>query len=71
LFVIGENDPQVDPWHSRKMIARLQGATTSGRPVLLISFSNAGHGGIGSPEEQRIAMGTYTFEFMYEQLGVK
>ncbi len=71
LFVVGENDPRVDPWHSRKMIARLQEATTSGRPVLLISFSNAGHGGIGSPEEQRIAMGTYTFEFMYDQLGVK
>ena len=71
LFIVGENDPRVAPWHSRKMIARLQAATTSGRPVLLISFSNAGHGGIGSPEDQQIAMGTYIFEFMYDQLGVK
>jgi prolyl oligopeptidase len=71
LFIVGENDPRVDPWHSRKMIARLQAATTSGRPVLLISFSNAGHGGIGSPEDQQTAMGTYFVEFMYDQLGVK
>jgi hypothetical protein len=39
--------------------------------VLLISFSNAGHGGIGSTEDQQIAMGTYIFEFMYDQFGVK
>jgi prolyl oligopeptidase len=71
LFIVGENDPRVAPWHSRKMIARLQAATTSGRPVLLISFSNAGHGGVGSPEDQQVAMGTYIFEFMYDQLGVK
>jgi prolyl oligopeptidase len=72
LFVSGENDPAVDPWHSRKMTARMQAATTSsGRPVLLISFSNAGHGGIGSSEDQQAAMDTYLYEFMYDQLGVK
>jgi prolyl oligopeptidase len=71
LFTVGENDPRVDPWHSRKMTARLQAANASGNPILLISFSNAGHGGIGSAEDQRVAMDTYLFEFMYQQLGVK
>lgn len=71
LFMVGENDPRVEPWHSRKMTARLQAATASGNPILLISFSNAGHGGIGSAEDQRVAMATYWSEFMYQQLGVK
>ncbi len=71
LFTVGENDPRVDPWHSRKMIARLQAANASKNPILLISFSNAGHGGIGSAEDQRIAMETYWSEFIYQQLGVK
>lgn len=71
LFTVGENDPRVDPWHSRKMIARLQAANTSRNPILLISFSNAGHGGIGSGEDQRTAMDTYLIEFVYQQLGVK
>jgi prolyl oligopeptidase len=71
LLMVGENDPRVDPWHSRKFAAALQSATASNFPVLLISFSNAGHGGIGSSEDQQIAMATYMLEFMYEQLGVK
>ena len=71
LFVVGENDPRVDPWHSRKFTAALQAATTSKDPILLISFSNAGHGGIGSAEDQRIAMDTYVLEFLYDQLRVK
>ncbi len=70
LLMVGENDPRVDPWHSRKFAAALQ-ATGSNFPVLLISFSNAGHGGIGSSEDQQIAMETYMVEFMYDQLGVK
>ena len=71
LFEVGENDPRVDPWHSRKMTARLQAATASSNPVLLISFSNAGHGGIGSAEDPRIAMDTYLIEFLLEQLGAR
>jgi len=71
LFVVGDNDPRVNPWHSRKMIARLQAANASSNPILLVSFSNAGHGGIGSAEDQHVAMDTYHFEFMYQQLGVK
>lgn len=71
LLTTGENDPRVDPWHSRKFAAALQAATASKYPVLLLSFSNAGHGGIGSSEEQQISMATYELEFLYDQLGVK
>ena len=71
LLVVGENDPRVDPWHSKKFAAALQAANTSKHPILLISFSNAGHGGIGSSEDQQISMGTYMMEFLYDQLGVK
>lgn len=71
LFMVGENDPRVDPWHSRKFTAALQAANASKNPILFISFSNSGHGGIGSAEDQRIAMGTYILEFLYDQLGVK
>jgi prolyl oligopeptidase len=41
----GMNDPRVNPWHAAKMAARLQAATTSGRPVLLRVDGEAGHFG--------------------------
>ena len=44
LLAAGENDPRVEPWQSRKMAARLQAATSSGRPVLLRTNAAAGHG---------------------------
>jgi prolyl oligopeptidase len=44
LFTTGANDPRVDPYHSRKMVARLQAATSSERPILL----RAGEGGHGA-----------------------
>lgn len=71
LFIVGENDPVVGPWQSRKMAARMQAASASGRPVLLISFSNAGHGGIEASEDQQAAMDTYVLEFRFDQLGVR
>jgi len=71
LLTVGENDPRVDPWHSRNFAAALQAATASKYPVLLLSFSNAGHGVIGSSEDQQISMAAYELEFLYDQLGVK
>jgi len=71
LLTVGENDLRVDPWHSRKFAAKLQAASTSGWPILLISFSAAGHGGIGAGEDQRIAMEAYNWAFLFDQLGVK
>jgi prolyl oligopeptidase len=47
LLTTGINDPRVDPWESAKMTARLQAATTSGKPVLLRVDYASGHGGSG------------------------
>ncbi len=69
LLMVGENDLRVDPWHSRKFAARLQSASTSGLPIFLVSFSNAGHGGIGSGEGQQIRMAAYRWTFFFDQLG--
>ena len=54
LFTTGANDPRVSPWHMAKMAARVQAATTSGRPVLLRVDYDAGHG-LGSTRAQRNA----------------
>jgi len=48
-----ESDSRVDPMHARKMAAKLQKASTSGRPVLFWEERRAGHG-IGTPLKKRI-----------------
>jgi prolyl oligopeptidase len=48
LLTTGMNDPRVDPWVSAKMAARLEAATTSGRPVLLRVDYQGGHGAYDS-----------------------
>jgi prolyl oligopeptidase len=70
LFLTGANDGRVDPMNSRKMTARLQAATHSGRPVLLRTSANAGHG-IGAGLDQRIDQDTDVFSFLFDQLGMK
>jgi prolyl oligopeptidase len=47
----GVNDPRVPPWQSMKMAARLQAASSSGRPVLLRVDFEGGHG-MGSTRVQ-------------------
>ena len=71
LFVSGDNDPAVDPSNSRKMTARMQAANPSDSRVLLVNFTNAGHGGIGSSEDQQAAIDAYQYEFLFDELGVK
>jgi prolyl oligopeptidase len=44
LFSVGRNDSRVPPWMSGKLAARLQKASTSGRPILLRVDYDAGHG---------------------------
>jgi prolyl oligopeptidase len=53
LLQVGRNDPRVEPWQSAKMAARLQAATTSGKPVLFSMDDDAGHGGLASTRNQR------------------
>ncbi len=69
LLAAGENDGRVNPAHSRKMTARLQAATSSGRPILLRSTAGVGHG-IGSPLKERIALQADVYAFLFDQLGV-
>lgn len=62
LLTTGVTDPRVAPFHIAKMAARLQKATTSGKPILLRVDYDAGHG-IGSTRSQqdREAADTYAF----------
>jgi prolyl oligopeptidase len=68
LLVHGLNDPRVDVWHSAKAAARLQQASTSGKPVLLRLDAQAGHG-IGSTAQQAHAMRADEWAFMLWQMG--
>ncbi len=43
LVVCGDSDIRCPAWHGRKFAARLQQATSSGRPVLFRVLTNAGH----------------------------
>jgi prolyl oligopeptidase len=52
LFMTGANDPRVDPYHSRKMVARMQAASPSSL-VLLRTSDTSGHG-IGTPLDEQI-----------------
>jgi prolyl oligopeptidase len=69
LLTTGVNDPRVAPWQAAKMTARLQAATSSGKPVLLRVDYDAGHG-LGSTKSQRdIELGDEV-AFLFWQLGV-
>jgi prolyl oligopeptidase len=69
LLTAGESDSRVDPMHARKMAARLQAATSSGRPVLLRVESRAGHGQ-GKPLSQALEEWTDVWCFLFAELGM-
>ena len=68
LLVHGLNDPRVDVWHSAKATARLQQASSSGKPVLLRLDAQAGHG-MGSTAQQGQAMRADKWAFLLWQFG--
>lgn len=68
MFTTGANDPRVAPWHMLKMTARVQAATSSGRPVLLRVDYDAGHG-IGSSVSQHEEETADTWSFALWQMG--
>jgi prolyl oligopeptidase len=68
LLTTGLNDPRVAPWQPGKMTARLQAATSSGRPVLLLVDTDAGHG-MGSTKLQRDRERADQLAFFYWQIG--
>lgn len=69
FMATGEHDGRVNPMHSRKMIAALQAADTSGLPVLLSINSHAGHG-IGSALSIRVDQMADYQAFLFDQLGM-
>jgi prolyl oligopeptidase len=69
LLTTGINDPRVDPWMPGKMTARLQAATSSGKPVLLRVDFGGGHGGGSGEREQQEALAD-RFSFLLWQFGV-
>jgi prolyl oligopeptidase len=69
LLTTGENDPRVAPWQSRKFAAALQNASSSTRPILLLTRMNAGHG-IGAPFSQRVGDTAIGLTFFAHELGL-
>ena len=69
LLLTGEHDGRVNPAHSKKMTARLQVATASGKPVLLRTSPNTGHGQ-GTALSARIQELTDVYAFLFDQLGL-
>ena len=69
LLTTGINDPRVDPWMLGKMTARLQAATSSGKPVLLRVDYGGGHGG-GSGETEAQESLADAWSFLLWQFGV-
>ena len=59
----------VPPLQARKMTARLQYATISDRPVLLLYDTKAGHSG-GKPLSKYIEDISLEMGFLFWQLGV-
>jgi prolyl oligopeptidase len=63
LAMTAINDDRVPPWHVGKLVARLQAATTSGKPVLLRVDWTGGHSVGGLPPADR-------YSFMLWQMGI-
>jgi len=68
LLTTGMNDPRVDPWQAAKMAARLQAASTSGKPVLMRVEWQGGHGR-GATRTQRDEELADIYAFLMWQFG--
>jgi len=69
LMESGDADTRVPPEQARKMTARLQAATASDRPIMLLYDAEAGHSG-GEPFRKEIEDSTNELTFVAWQLGV-
>jgi prolyl oligopeptidase len=65
LLTAAMNDPRVEPWQPGKMAARLQAATTSGKPVLLRVDFGTGNGA-GAQRDEELAD---IYAFLLWQMG--
>jgi prolyl oligopeptidase len=69
LLVTGDADTRVPPLQARKMTARLQAATASDRPILLLYDTKAGHSG-GKPLSRQIEDQALEMAFLFQELGM-
>jgi prolyl oligopeptidase len=68
LFTAGEFDPRVDAYHAKKMMARVQAASSSDRPILL-RIEAGGHG-VGQSLDQEVGLEADVLTFVCDQLRV-
>lgn len=69
LLIDSENDPRVPSWQSWKFGAALQNATTSNKPVLVLTHRTGGHGH-GESFAQAVGNEALLYSFLAQQLGV-
>lgn len=69
MLITGYNDPRVSSWELAKFTARLQKATTSGRPILLRVDYDAGHGFLAASRKQSEELLTDEYSFLLWQCG--
>jgi prolyl oligopeptidase len=69
MLITGYNDPRVASWELAKFAARLQKATTSGRPILLRVDYDAGHGFLAASRAQGEQLLTDEYSFLLWQCG--
>lgn len=69
LFTTGEADTRVPPAQARKMTARMQAATASGLPILLLHGTTAGHAG-STPFSTMVEDLSLEWAFLAWQLGI-
>ncbi|HTL37703.1 MAG TPA: alpha/beta fold hydrolase [Kofleriaceae bacterium] len=67
FMLTGDNDPRVEPWHSRKMLAAMQDNQTGQAPLLLRVSHEAGHG-IGTNKTEEIEQAAAISAFFLWQL---
>ena len=70
LLTTGHSDTRVPPLQARKMTARLQAASSSGSPVLLLYDMEAGHAG-GRSQTKLVEYVSATMAFLFQQLDLK
>jgi prolyl oligopeptidase len=69
LLITGDEDTRVPPLQARKMTARLQSATVSSNPVVLLYDALSGHAG-GRPISRALDDSALEFSFLVWQLGM-
>lgn len=67
LIYTADSDSRVDPMHARKMVARLQAATSGDAPILLRYEQSAGHGR-GKPLHKVVDEWADIWSFVFAQL---